>query len=312
MLPPGLDIRNLQAFIAVLDHGGFSAAATSLRLTQSAVSLRVKSLEDSLNARLLERRSRTPETTPQGAALAAHARTILDLVEATPALIGGAISGQLTVGAVPTTLLGLLPAALADLRIANPDLQLIVRGGGSSAVASGLVVGSSDVAVVTQPTILPDGMRFEPIASEPVMALLPDHLAPDTAATGLDAILQQAPYIWFNRETWAGGQIAAHLRDRRIRVTGIMEMDSLEAIMSMVAVGLGVSVAPIAIAGLPVPGHVRVLPFDNGRLSRTVGVMYRVRQPKMRLISALATALRRAAGGRPDVSVLGDGQVPSL
>lgn len=304
MFATGLDIRNLEAFIAVLDHGGFSAAARSLHLTQSAVSLRVKSLEDALETRLLERRSRTPQTTPQGAALADHARNILDLVAATPVLIGGAISGQLTVGAVPTTLLGLLPSALADLRVAYPNLQLTIRGGGSSAIASGLSVGASDVAVVTKPSNLPDGMRFEPIASEPMMALLPKDLATDADAAGINGLLGEAPYIWFNRETWAGGQIGSHLRSLNIQVNAVMEMDSLEGILSMVAAGLGVSVAPIAIAGLPVPAHVRALPFDEGRLRRTVGVMYRERQPKMRLISALADALRKAAKGRRDVMVL--------
>jgi DNA-binding transcriptional LysR family regulator len=304
MFSAGLDIRNLEAFIAVLDHGGFSAAAKTLRLTQSAVSLRVKSLEDALGTRLLERRGHTPETTPQGAALADHARSILDLVAATPVLIGGAISGQLTVGAVPTTLLGLLPSALADLRVAYPALQLTIRGGGSSVIANGLSVGASDVAIVTRPASLADGMRFEPIASEPMMALVPEHMAASADTDGINALLNEAPYIWFNRETWAGSQISAHLRRLDIQVNAVMEMDSLEGILSMVAAGLGVSVAPIAIAGLPVPANVRALPFDDGQLRRIVGVMHRERQPKMRLISALADALRKAARGRRDVVVL--------
>lgn len=304
MFSAGLDIRNLEAFVAVLDQGGFSAAAKTLGLTQSAVSLRVKSLEDALGTRLLERRSRTPETTPQGTALADHARNILDLITATPVLIGGAISGQLTVGAVPTTLLGLLPAALADLRVAYPDLQLTIQGGGSSVIASGLSTGTTDVAVVTKPASLPDGTRFEPIASEPMMALAPETLATNTDRADLNELLQTMPYIWFNRETWAGSQIAAHLREMGVHVNAVMEMDSLEAILSMVEAGLGVSVAPIAVAGLPVPGNVRAFPFDDGRLRRTIGVMYRERQPKMRLISTLAEALRKAAKDRPGVTVI--------
>ena len=75
-----LDVRQLEALVAVLEHGSFGAAAGQLHLTLAAVSLRVKALEESLGQRLLVRGKRL-RATAAGQALLAHARQ-LQLLEA--------------------------------------------------------------------------------------------------------------------------------------------------------------------------------------------------------------------------------------
>jgi DNA-binding transcriptional LysR family regulator len=210
----GLDLRTLEAFLAVIDHQSFSAAARALGVTQSAVSLRIKGLEQALGAQLLERQGHTSRPTTQGAALVTHARTIVDLINATPSVVSGSISGQLIVGAVPTVLLGLLPLALASLRDAYPDLHLTVRGGGSVQLAADLATHATDVAILTEPSATPDGLCFMPIASEPLMALVPEHLARQHDQPRLEALITRARPI-------SGSTVTAGPAARSMRICGV-------------------------------------------------------------------------------------------
>ena len=111
-------------------------------------------------------------------------------------------------------------------------------------------------------------------------------------------LLTQHPFIWFSRKTWAGQQIERRLLDRGIRVEAAMEIDSLEAIDSLVRHGLGVAIVPDR------PGHgedlVRV-PFCDPQAVRKVVMVGQKRSPKARLIQALLEGLQGVVASGPSV-----------
>lgn len=71
------EIRQVLAFVAIVETGSFTLAAKKLNLTQSAISHSLRSLEDSLNARLLDRKGKSHSLTPSGEVFLKHCRTVL-------------------------------------------------------------------------------------------------------------------------------------------------------------------------------------------------------------------------------------------
>jgi len=110
-------------------------------------------------------------------------------------------------------------------------------------------------------------------------------------------LLNAGPFIRFQRFAWAGRLIDTNLKDRGIRVNTGMEIDSLEAISSMVKHGLGVSVVPDR-AGATLPDEVEKIPFGDPPLNRVIGVVERRDNPKAHLIRALVEILSHLAGDK--------------
>lgn len=286
----GFELRNLRAFVAVVDHAGFGSAGAALGLSQSAISLRVKALEEAVGQPLFDRAQRRVTLTAEGAALDAHARAILDLVAATGAALGGEVAGRLAVGAVPTVLASLLPPALARLRAAHPNLVLTVQSGGSAELAQRVSAREIDLAILTRPDIAPEGMRLHDIAEEQLAVMAP----PGTPGRTPAALLAAHPFIFFNRKSWAGRDIERALAAAGLRVEARMEIDSLEAVVSMVAAGLGATVAPLR-PGTALPEGVRVLPLEGPAARRRIAALEPAAEPRRRLTAPLIAALREAA-----------------
>jgi Transcriptional regulator len=129
-----MDTQSLKAFIAVAEQKSFSAAAESLYLTQSAVSKRIKQLEEQLGTTLFDRHNRTISLTEAGEALLPRAQHILDLVSDTELElenISGDISGSLTLATSHHIGLHRLPPVLRKFVHAHPNVDLDLQFMGS-------------------------------------------------------------------------------------------------------------------------------------------------------------------------------------
>ena len=286
-----MNLRQLRTLVAIAERGSFTAAGNAVGLSHSAISLHVKALEEDLGIALVDRSQRPPRLTPRGAALVEQARRMAALEDEIRALGSDqALAGSLAVGVVPTEMVHLLPPALARLRALHPRLAIRVRTGLSSELAQMVRGAELDVAVATRPDIAPEGLVLHDIAREPLVVI-----APGDATEKTDAELIAAhPFIWFSRKTWAGQQIERLLHGRGLRPTEAMEVDSLEAIESLVAHGLGVSVVPErpgARPGAPLAATLRRLPFGNPQAARHLALIERDRNPKARLAAALHAQL---------------------
>ncbi len=291
-----MDLRHLKTLIAIAEHGSFAAAGDAIGLTQSAVSLHVKALEEDLETKLFDRTTRPPRLNTRGRNLVDRARDIVEQCEGLSDLVAGeALAGSLDIGSVPTLLSGILPPALSALRGQHPDLRIRVSGDLSADLVGRVHNGELDAAVVTEPSKLQAGLTFHMVDEEPLMAIAPKGTRGATDAE----LLQSGPFIRFQRFAWAGRLIDTHLKDRGIKVNSGMECDSLEAISAMVQHGLGVSVVPDRV-GTTLPDNIEVLPFGNPPLGRVIGVIERRDNPKTHLTRALVeilTDLARTARG---------------
>ena len=286
-----MTLHQLQTLIAVAEHGSFTAAGAAVGLSHSAVSLHVKALEKDLGLALVDRATRPPRLTRHGTALVDRARRMAALLDEIRALGSEeSVAGSLAVGVVPTEMVHLLPAALARLRSSHPRLSLRVRTGLSSELAQAVLTASLDVAVVTAPDVVPEGLVLHEIAREPLAVIGPANAAETTDT----AMIRAHPFIWFSRNTWAGQQIERLVEARDLNPRETMEVDSLEAIEALVAHGLGVSIVPER-ARAPLRQGVRRLPFGAPPAHRRLVLVERADNPRARLAAALHAELAAIA-----------------
>jgi DNA-binding transcriptional LysR family regulator len=151
----GMEIRELRAFVAVVEEGGFSAAARRLHLSQSALSQTVQSLERRLGTQLLVRHHAGVRVTEAGTVLAREARGLIehhDRIESTMAGITGngpaATAGLIRIGVPLEFPPDLLPAVLGQLVGAYPDTRVTVMHLPSTAQIEAVRAGELDVGLV--------------------------------------------------------------------------------------------------------------------------------------------------------------------
>jgi DNA-binding transcriptional LysR family regulator len=146
-----LDIALLRAFVAVVEQGGFSAAARRLNCTQSAVSMQVKRLEDAVGMRLLLRDTRSVRPTEPGETLMRRARRILALNDETVAdLRGNGVDGLVRLGTPDDYATCFLPEALSRFARAHPRVQIEARCDMSADLLTLLAAGDLDLVVGTR------------------------------------------------------------------------------------------------------------------------------------------------------------------
>jgi DNA-binding transcriptional LysR family regulator len=240
-----IKLDQLRTFLEVVDHGGFSAAAARLQLSQPAVSLQVRQLERRLGVRLIERVGKRTQPTAAGADLVDHARRIEENVQA--ALDGMAAYahgtlGRVRIGTGATACIYLLPPILSDLRRRFPTLEITVRTGNTADVLKDLEENWIDIGLVTLPA---PGRMFAvtPLLDDAFVAIaaadedrLPAVVTP-RALSGLPVLLYEA-----------GGNtrrvVDAWFAKAGVRLTPAMDLGSVEAIKELVGAGLGCAVLP--------------------------------------------------------------------
>jgi molybdate transport repressor ModE-like protein len=178
-----MDPRRVLTFRAVAHQHSFSRAARELALSQPSVSSQVASLEREIGARLLEREPGGLRLTREGEILLEHADVIAERFQLAKAQLTAAAQGErarLRIGAFPTALAALVPAAIAHVRLQHPDTKVTVDEGTDddlpARVRSGelhLAVGFQDTA---EPRHEPPGVERRDLFREQFrVALAPDH-----------------------------------------------------------------------------------------------------------------------------------------
>jgi DNA-binding transcriptional LysR family regulator len=291
-----MNLRHLRTFVAIAETGSFQGAARRLFITQSAVSMQMKTLETQLEVKLFDRGRRPPILSPLGRTLLGQARDLVEQAEAFQRTAAGGheLLGTLSVGVVPSATTTILPAALAMLRTLHPRLQVRVEGGLSTPLEERVDGGELDAAVITEPARLPAAVHALPVFEEPLLVAVPI----DTPSAPPAKLLESLPFVRFNRATGIGRIIDAALRERHIRVDETMELDSIEAMLMMVSQGLGAAVVPARSLTSAFRLSIRTVNFPGAPMVRRVVLAVHERQSETAIIRALHTALVASADAR--------------
>lgn len=240
-----MELAQLEAFLAVIREGSFSAAAKALYRTQPAISQTIKRLEDEVGRPLFDRASRRGLLTDAGRVLAVHAERLINFRQQALAALDDVRQlrgGRLTMAANELTCLYLLPL-LHEYRRLYPDVNITVQRALASRIPGQVMDYGADLGVVTFRPDLEQLTSFIVYRDELAFVVPPSHAF---ARRGKVSIAELA------RESFVAHHVASPYRhkvietfqDKQVQLQMPVEMPTIDAIKKFVAMGNGVALLP--------------------------------------------------------------------
>jgi DNA-binding transcriptional LysR family regulator len=274
-----LENFRLKVFRAVAEHLSFRKAGEALYLTQPAVTLQIKALEEELATKLFERSASGVTITEAGKVLLQYAgqmHQLADEAQVRLAALKGETTGELVLGASTTIAQYVLPSLLADFSRIYPAIRLQVFSKNTEDVAEGVANGRFALGLIEGPPKRRD-LRIQPWFDDELLLVVP--AGHEWAVLGVIAAeaLVGAPLVM--RELGSGsrhvvedGLQKAGIRLGSLRV--VMELDSTEAILSCIEAGLGVGfVSEWALVRRADSHRLAVLRLSGGKIGRTFALV---------------------------------------
>ncbi|MFI6031998.1 LysR family transcriptional regulator [Amycolatopsis magusensis] len=293
-----VSLTALRVFREVAERGTFTAAATALGYTQSAVSRQIASLERAAGTPLVERRHDGVRLTPAGQLVVRRAATVLDEVDVTARELAGLPGEQATVrlGWFASAGSALVPRALAALGRTHPAITVVTREGSTPALVRSLRAGTLDL------TLLASAPPFRPPDAEtPALRLQTLTERSLCVAVPANHPLARGDFVDIadlHGRRWIAGAGGEQLMgawpglDERPEIAHTAR-DWL-AKLHLVAAGCGFTTVPAALAPA-VPAGVRVLPVRGGPAEQRRLLLARLPGALPEPAARLAAALRAAA-----------------
>ncbi|NYT35448.1 LysR family transcriptional regulator [Allopusillimonas soli] len=266
-------IRELNTLIAVAREGTFAAAGHKTGLTQAAVSAQMRRLENELGFTLFDRIGRAARLNETGRQVLAQAQELIQMYNNLGASPVGSPSGKLiNIGAIASLQRTLLPDALAKFHQQCPGCRTRIMPGLSVALVNLVDAGELDMAAVIRPPFALQGdLRWTPLAHEPFRLIVPRKVCGSDWAR----LLSNQPFIRYDRSSFGGRQVDRFLRDMHIKPREVCEADELEAIVRLVANGVGVALAPQTAIHRRWPAALRAIDLGDHTFHRDVGLVHR-------------------------------------
>jgi DNA-binding transcriptional LysR family regulator len=250
-----LEVRHLQALVAVAEAGTFGKAAESLGYTQSAVSQQIAALEKAAGAAMFERPGgpRPVRLTPAGTVLLEHARAVLAelRVAATEVeAIARGDRGRLRVGLMQSVGTKILPSLLARFAIERPGVEIVLHEAHEARDLLDMVE-SHDLDLAFSADLHPEGpFTTQLVLEDPFVVLAPN--TPEWSDRGSVSIAELAEHpLVGNRNPSCQGQALLAFGD--LVPNFVFQSDDNTTIQSCVGAGLGISLAPMLTIDLADP-----------------------------------------------------------
>jgi len=280
-----MSLRALRTLIAISRKGSFVAAADQLGLTQAAVSLQIKNLEEDFGTPLFNRDGRKPKLNASGRLVVERAEQILGLYDGLKEELNpeGKIEGELFLGAIPTVVTGPLPTVLAGLQEDFPLLKIRLFCSLSAELAKRVEEDELDGALITEPVrSIPASCQWTEYDTEYFYIVAPK----GTPELEEESLFRKFPFIRFDRTAWAGTIVDDYLLKKGINAHEVMEFNSCEAALSMVAQGLGITVVSFNDQRLEEAADLySFISFGSPQIFRRIGLYQKRQHPRQRLLN---------------------------
>ena len=272
-----LTLRQLKVFEAVARCGNFSRASTELHLTQPAVSMQIKQLEENAGLALFEQLGKKIYLTPAGQEMHHYCRAIaqqLDEVDRVMEEMKGMKRGRLVI-AVASTANYFAPRLLATFSQRHPRITISLDVTNREGLLEHLDANDTDMVVMGRP---PEGLDLvaEPFTENPLVVIAPpDHPLAATERIPLEW-LQQETFVVRERGSGTRTAMERFFAEKGIRLSTGMEMSSNEAIKQAVQAGLGLGIVSIHTLELELETHrLAVLDVESFPILRHWYVVHR-------------------------------------
>ena len=263
------DRKQLEIFVHLASSLHFGRSSDALHLSPSTLSRAIQKLEADVGQRLFERDNRRVSLTPAGRMFLPYAEQSLGQWRAVVAQMrhgGEVLSGEINLFCSVTAVYSLLASILEVFRERYPKIELKVHTGDQAEALERVMSQSEDVAITAMPDKLPDRVVMQPLMESSLQLVGPtvncsvsDQLEKAGGAGGID--WSELPFILPERGV-ARSRIEKWMKSQGIKPNIYAQVSGHEAIVSMVALGLGVGVVPsLVISGSPQRQLLRV--FDS-------------------------------------------------
>ncbi|WP_282609507.1 LysR family transcriptional regulator [Pelagibius sp. Alg239-R121] len=282
-----MDLSDLKIFTAVVEEGGITRAAERLHRVQSNVTTRIRQLEDELGVPLFIRQGKRLHLAPAGQTLLDYAKRLLLLAEeAREAVHGDVPRGLFRLGSMESTAAVRLPGPLAAYNDLYPKVELELRTGNPTQLASALLSGELDAALMAEPIA---DAKFESVLAfeeELVIVTAQDHPTidkPDAVPRTILVFEHGCPHRR-QLERWYAARDETPQR--------IIELRSYHAMLGCVLAGMGAALLPRSVLGtFPESKRLRIHDLRAGECDLNTLLVWRkdVRSPKVKALADILT-----------------------
>lgn len=291
-----LTLRQLRYFEALAQHGHFGRAAEACSVSQPALSLQIRDLEQSLGTELFERGPRQVRLTPFGEEFAPRVRDILRAVDELGDLARASrswLSGRLRIGIIPTVAPYLLPAIVGRLNALHPALDIHVRETLTARLIRELAEGRLDAAILALPVSEPSFAEAPILAEEFLLVRSAEDAGkpvPSSERLKEMRLLLLEEGHCFRDQALAFCDMASSLPRE------VLEGSSLSTLVQMVGAGIGVTFIPEMAAPVETrSAAVSLARFAHPQPRRTIGMVWRRTSPLAGQLQHIAGVVREAA-----------------
>lgn len=291
-----LTLKQLRYFEAVARHGHFGRAADACAISQPALSMQIRELEESLGTELFERGARQVRLTGFGEVFVLRVRDILRSVDELGDLARASrerLAGRLRIGIIPTVAPYLLPAIIGNLTRMYGGVEINVRETLTSKLVEELVEGRLDTAIVALPISEPS-LAEVALFEEDFVLVRPSEdegkPVPNREA------LREMRLLLLEEGHCFREQALSFCNMRSVQPRELMDGSSLSTLVQMVGAGIGVTLIPEMAVGVETrSASVSVARFKHPQPSRTIGMIWRRTSPLAKQLLQISDVVRQSA-----------------
>jgi LysR family hydrogen peroxide-inducible transcriptional activator len=278
-----ITLKQLRYLSALAEHRHFGRAAAACSITQPALSMQIRELEKELAAQLVERRPGEAvlteighEVVTRSSQLLASARDLVDFARHGRAIL----SGELSLGVIPTLAPYVLPRVLPKLQERYPELQVELRETQTGVLVDELTRGHLDVIMLALPVTESD-LETMPLFDDPFLLAVPAGDARPRTGRITSRDIDRDRLILLEEGHCLRDQALAFCANSRRGGSMGLGATSLATVMQMVANGYGVTLVPQVAVDVEVrDDRVRLLRFVSPQPGRTIGLAWRRTSPR--------------------------------
>ena len=269
-------IKELKTLIAVAREGTFAAAGSKIGLTQAAVSAQMQRLEAELGVELFDRKGRSAQLNRMGHQVLLQGQELVrQFKNLGTTAVGLPASILVTIGAIASVQRSFLPEALAQFHQQFLECRTRVIPGLSMELVNQVDAGEIDMAVIIRPPFsLQSDLRWTTLAREPYRLIVPADMPGDDWSE----LVSTQPFIRYDRSSFGGRQVDRFLRQTHVVLREVCELDELDAIIKLVANGVGVALVPETATHQGWPAEVRAIDLKQRTFHRDIGLVHRARR----------------------------------
>ncbi|MFW0010923.1 MAG: DNA-binding transcriptional regulator OxyR [Coxiella endosymbiont of Dermacentor nuttalli] len=300
-----MNLRDLEYLIALSAHCHFGKAAKACFVSQPALSMQIKKLEEDLGIPLIERTNKKVFLTEMGEKITEKARSIILQVDAMQEIAAQAknpFRGELHLGIIPTVGPYLLPHIIPDLIKTFPDLMLYLREEKTTTLIEKLIQGKLNAVLLAIPLIEKEDLEILPLFEEEFFLALPRHhtLAKHKMLTLSD--LENKTLLLLEEGHCLRDQTLSVCHRATTSETKSFQATSLETLRHMVAANMGMTLMP-KLSCYP-SDNICYLPFNSPKPMRTIGIAWRPSSTQKILLQNIITRIRKVMTQKEIVKVI--------